>query len=94
MTNCSASTTLSKTWARPLRSIGPLVITSLLIVSCAGRPVQFFTGQDYLRLKAGETFTAPRDMVLATESVIQEKDAQILDLLAALRKVQAERDLK
>lgn len=94
MTNCIASTRWSPSWARNWRGLGPLAITSLLIVSCAHRPVQYFTGQDYLRLKKGETYTAPRDMVLATESVIQEKDQQILDLIAALRKVQAERDLK
>lgn len=94
MTKCSTSTKWSPTWTRSWRGLGPVVITSLLIVSCAPRPVQYFTGQDYLRLKAGQTYTAPRDMVLATESVIQEKDRQILDLIAALRKVQAERDLK
>lgn len=58
-----------------------VAVTSMLTACFGDRAVVFVTGRDYIPLEKGEVFLAPRDMVLATESVIQEKDAQILDLL-------------
>lgn len=92
--NNAASTPRPKSWPMILLLLVLLVCMSLLTASCAARPVSHFTGQDYLRLKQGETFTAPRDMVLATESVVEEKDRQIVDLLNAVRTLQAEKVLK
>lgn len=81
-------------WKTILALLALLACLSLLMTSCAARPQRFYTGLDYLHLKQGETFVAPRDMTLATESVVQSKDRQILELVAALKKLQAERDLK
>jgi hypothetical protein len=47
-----------------------------------------------LTLKAGQVFTAPRDMTLATESVIQRKDEQILDLLRVNQQLVRELQMK
>lgn len=66
---------------------------SLQIGCSNARPVEFVTGKDYIRLAAGETFTADRDMTLATESVIQEKDGVILDLMEANERLIAEVEL-
>lgn len=46
-----------------------------------GEPVYYDTGSAYIQLKSGVPFVPSRDMTLATESVIQEKDRQIIDLI-------------
>jgi len=56
------------------------------------RPTIYVTGTDYLILKKGQTFVAPRDMVLATESTIQEKNAMLVELVKVGREMQAELD--
>ena len=73
--------------------LATLACMSLLTACSRGRPTQFFTGKDYLRLRTGQMYRAPRDMVLATESVIQKKDQQILDLIRANRKLATENAL-
>ncbi len=77
-----------------LKKIWPLLVMmgsmSMLIACSPVRPVVYVTGSDYIRLRSGQTFTAPRDMTLATEAVIQKKDEQILDLLRANTLLQTE----
>ncbi len=68
--------------------------TSWLTGCSEGRQPYFVTGSDYLTLKAGQVFTAPRDMTLATESVIQRKDEQILDLLRVNQQLVRELQMK
>ena len=65
------------TWLRPVG----LVCLLWLIGCSSARPIFFDTGSDYVVLRKGQMFEAPRDMTLATESVIQRKDQQILDLI-------------
>jgi hypothetical protein len=94
MTNASASTARSTGWAKTFAVLALLASLSSLMTSCAARPQLFYTGQDYLVLKQGQTFVAPRDMVLATESLVQSKDSTIIELIGAVRKLQADLDLK
>ena len=54
------------------------------------RPIVYVTGMDYIRLKKGDQFQAPRDMTLATEAVVQEKSQQILDLIKVNQQLHAE----
>lgn len=82
--------TKSTTCATMSILLGLLACTSLLTSGCGERPTVFVTGQDYIRLQAGQTYTAPRQMTLATESVIQEKDEQIFSLLQANSELTAE----
>lgn len=71
-----------------------LVCMSLLTGCSTDRQPYFVTGSDYLTLKAGQAFVAPRDMTLATESVIQRKDEQILDLLRVNQQLVRELQMK
>lgn len=60
----------------------------LLLTACStGRFDYYDTGSDYVILKQGQVFTAPRDMTLATESIVQKKDQQILDLVKVNREL-------
>jgi hypothetical protein len=81
-------------WTMRFAVLAALASMSLLTGCFKERPPVFFTGQDYLHLKRGETFVADRDMTLATESVVQKKDAQIRLLILALRKAQADLALR
>ncbi len=47
----------------------------------------------YLLLKKGESWTAPRNVTLASEPVIQDKDEQILILQRTLEKLIKEKEL-
>jgi hypothetical protein len=76
-----------------LPALALLACTSLLIVSCADRHDSYFIDHGYLSLKAGQTYTAPSDVTLATQGTIAEKDQQILDLLKALAELQRRLDL-
>lgn len=73
----------SKTYASALLLPVMLALTTLLMTSCVGQRALFVTGTDYIVLRQGQNYIAPRHMVLATESVIQEKDETILVLLEA-----------
>lgn len=82
-------------WLNKLIVLVLLAWLSSLMTSCGSRPPRFYTGQDYLRLSRGETYTATRlQETWASESVIQQKDRTILELIAAVRKLQAELDLR
>ena len=94
MTNATALRVSSPTWLNSLIVLVVLAPLSLLTTSCADRPQVFYTGEAYLRLEEGQVFVAPRKMTLATEAVIQDKDRQLLELIGALRKLQAELDLR
>lgn len=76
-----------------LNVLGVLVISSMLTGCFREQPAVFYTGADYVRLQKGQTFVAPRDMVLATESVVQDKDQIILDLIRANEQLLTERSL-
>ena len=95
MTNANASTSNLKPWRIALRRLAQLACLSLLTISCASRPPVFYTGQDYLTLQQGETYQATRPQeTWASESVIQAKDSTIIELIGAVRKLQAELDLR
>jgi len=68
--------------------------TSLLTGCLHARPVVRIIGTDYLHLRKGQTFTADRDMTLATEKVIQDKNDLILDLTRVIRQLQAQIGLR
>lgn len=74
------------------RTSWPLLPISLsLLIGCSeGRPIVFVTGLEYIRLEKGQRFEAPRAMTLATESVIQKKNEQIVELLRANKKLSSE----
>lgn len=84
----------STAWKIRSMLLGLLALTSLLTTSCADSPRLYYTGKDYIRLHKGETFTADREMTLATEAVVQEKDEQILQLLKACKSLEVERTLR
>lgn len=64
-------------------TLAALACLSLATGCSKDRPVLFVTGSDYLHLTKNVPFVPTRDMVLATESVVQDKDQQILDLQKA-----------
>lgn len=91
----NALMTKSPNWPWRLLVLVTLAYMSSLMISCGSRPPLYYTGQDYLRLSRGETYTATRPQeAWASESVIQQKDRTILELIAAVRKLQAEADLR
>jgi hypothetical protein len=72
-----------------------LALLSSLMTSCADRPPVYYTGVDYLRLTKGQTYQATREQeTWASEAVIQDKERQIIALQGAVRKLQAELDLR
>lgn len=86
-----------KNWTSLSRMCATLAVMACLsgLTGCSdGRQPYFVTGSDYLTLKAGQAFVAPRDMTLATESVIQRKDEQILDLLRVNQQLVRELQMK
>jgi hypothetical protein len=83
-----------KSWNKRLVCCAVVASMSLLTGCWHARPVVYITGTDYLHLQKGQTFTAPQDMTLATEKVIQEKDERILDLIRVNRQLQAQIGLK
>lgn len=92
-TNLKKSTPRQMNWKTRLIAL-VLVGSTLTQIGCSPeRPVSWYTGQDYILLKKGQTYQADRDMALATESVVQAKDQQILDLLRACRDLQRRLDL-
>ncbi len=86
------STTKLTPWKTTLIALALLACTSTQIGCSPARPISFYTGQDYIILRKGQSFEADRDMALATESVIQEKDQKILDLLKANAELQRRLD--
>ncbi len=85
---------LSTLWLEMLLALALLGCMSMQTGCSSDRPVLFVTGQDYIRLQQGQTFVADRPMMLATESVIQRKDQQILDLLEANRRMATELNMR
>lgn len=77
-------------WRTMWPALVALAIMNSLIGCSTERPTVFVTGTDYIRLEAGQVYKAPRAMVLGTESLIQRKDQQILDLLRANSKLSRE----
>jgi hypothetical protein len=69
------------TWKKSTIAVFVLVCLTGQTGCSRAEPTFYATGSDYLQLKKGQTFLPSRDMTLATESVIQRKDEQILDLL-------------
>ncbi len=88
MRNLKQSKKSRKSWKTCLIVLAVTASMSSLIACSRAVPVSYFTGQDYLTLTKGQTYVAPRDMVLATESVIQEKDQQIIDLQEAVSELE------
>ena len=70
-----------------------LAIVNLLTGCWSDRREPVYIVQEYIRLKQGDSFVAPRDMVLATEATLQKKNEMIADLIRALRKLEAAHDL-
>ncbi len=80
-------------WKMRFLALGLLVFTSWLTACSSGKRISFYTGVDYITFAKGQVYVAPRDMTLATESVIQAKDQQILDLQKVCRELQRRLDL-
>ena len=82
-------------WKKMCAALALLVCLSWQIGCSKDRPTFYATGTEYIKLEQGQTFLAPRPMTLATESVIQRKDEQIIDLLKVneqlVRELQYER---
>lgn len=87
------STKKQTNWKTISAVLGLLVWVSLQTGCSRAAPTVFVTGSDYISLNEGQVFTATRDMVLATESVIQKKDEQILDLIRVNEKLVRELEL-
>lgn len=79
-----------------MKCLPPVMLACLLLqTGCSsGRLTYFDTKQGYIVLKAGQTYTAERDMTLATESTVQKKDEQILDLLKINQQLLRERQFQ
>lgn len=88
--SCSAWTMKSNPLWTLLLTLVAAACMSTLTGCSKDRPVYYATGQAYIQLQSGQTFVAPRDMTLATEAVIQQKDQQILDLIQSLMRLQEE----
>ena len=86
-------TTSWMTWSVLCRLLVAAASTCMLTGCWRDTPPVYYTGRDYITLQRGQTLVADRDMVLATESVIQRKDQQILDLSNTLLRIQRELEL-
>ncbi len=86
------STTKMPNWKTTLTGLVLLACMSTQTGCSSARPQFYFTGSDYVILHKGQSFTADRDMSLATESVVQSKDQQILDLQKAVGELQRRLD--
>ena len=82
----------STNFVQMLMRLGALVCILSLTASCDTRPTVYVTGKDYITLQKGQSFIPTRDMTLATESVIQAKDEQILNLLQTVAELRARLD--
>ncbi len=85
-------TTKPTPWKTKLIALAALACMSTLIACSHERPTLFYTGLEYITLHQGQTYTATRDMVLATEAVIQDKDRQIIDLVKVNSELQRRLD--
>lgn len=66
-----------------------------VLTSCLTEPsVERVSPSGYLSLEKGQTFKAPRKMILAEEFVIKKQQDQILDLIEALRKAEVKANLR
>lgn len=83
----------STTWSVLCRLLVAAASTCMLTGCWRDTPSVYYTGRDYITLQTGQTLVADRDMVLATETVILQKDQRILDLSHALLRTQRELDL-
>lgn len=81
-------------WKRICWLCASTACMSLLTGCWSERPISFSTGQDYIVLAKGQTYTASRDVTLATESVIQRKDETILGLIKVNEQLLKELQLK
>ncbi len=79
-----------------MRCIPPVLLGCLLsLTACSSDRLTYFdTKQGYIVLQKGQTLVADRDMTLATESVVQEKDEQILDLIRVNQQLLRRQDFK
>jgi len=87
------STMKPKPWIKTCFALVVLACLSTQIGCSHARPTYFVTGSDYIVLEKDQAYVAPRKMVLATESLVQKKDEQILDLLRVNEKLIRELEL-
>jgi len=86
--NTNAVKTRLKSWKRK-SLVCVMLVSSTALVSCLSvKPVERVSASGWLRLQRGQTFTAPRDMMLAEEYVVKDLQDELIDTIEALRKAE------
>lgn len=71
-----------------------VLVTMILLTSCSSvKPVERVSASGWITLQKGETFKAPKDMLLAEEFVVQEIQQELIDTLEAVNKYILRKDL-